>query len=63
MYWDEVGESKLLGPDLVQETTEVVKQIRERIRTSQSRQKSYADKRRRALEFEVGDQVFLKVSP
>ena len=63
IYWDEVGERKLLGPELVQITTEKIKLIRERLRTAQSRQKNYADRRRRDLEFQVGDYVFLKVSP
>ena len=59
----EVGEIALLGPDLVQETTERVKIIRQRLLTTQSRQKSYTDQRRRPLEFAVGDHVFLKVQP
>lgn len=63
MCWLEVGESKLLGPDFVQDTSEKVALIRDRLRTAQSRQKSYADQRRRSLEFAVGDQVLLKVSP
>jgi hypothetical protein len=63
LYWDEVGERKLLGPELVQLTAEKVKVIRDKMATAQSRQKSYADNRRRDLEFEVGDHVFLKVSP
>ena len=53
----------MLGPEIVQQTVEKVQMIRERLRTAQSRQKSYADKRRRELEFNVGDHVFLKVSP
>ncbi|XP_059627679.1 uncharacterized protein LOC132270521 [Cornus florida] len=61
--WAEVGDGSLLGPELVQETTEKVAIIRDRLRTAQSRQKSYTDRRRRALEFSVGDLVFLKVSP
>ena len=61
--WDEVGERKLLGPKLVQITTDKIKLIRECLCTAQSRQKSYADRRRRDLEFQVGDYVFLKVSP
>ncbi|XP_077222057.1 uncharacterized protein LOC143855887 [Tasmannia lanceolata] len=61
--WDEVGERKLLGPELVQETTDKVRMIQQHMRTAQSRQKSYADHRRRDLEFAVGDRVFLKVSP
>ena len=48
---------------MVRETTEKVRIIRQRLQTAQSRQKSYADRRRRPLEFEVGDHVFLRVSP
>ena len=61
--WDEVGESKLVGPEIIQITSEKIRLIRERIQTAQSRQKSYADRRRWDLEFAVGDHVFLKVSP
>ncbi|KAH0746323.1 hypothetical protein KY285_007980 [Solanum tuberosum] len=61
--WFEVGEVALLGPDLVMEALEKVRMIRERLKMAQSRQKSYADVRRRALEFRVGDWVYLKVSP
>ena len=61
--WFEVGEVALLGPDLVMDALEKVRMIRERLKTAQSRQKSYADVRRRDLEFKVGDWVYLKVSP
>ncbi|XP_070005375.1 uncharacterized protein [Nicotiana sylvestris] len=61
--WFEPGEAQLLGPDLVQQALEKVALIRERLRTAQSRQKSYADKRVRDLEFMKGEKVFLKVSP
>ena len=61
--WAEVGDKALLGPDLIQETTQKVQQIRQRLETARSRNKSYSDKRRRPLEFNVGDHVFLKVSP
>ncbi|KAJ9552566.1 hypothetical protein OSB04_016611 [Centaurea solstitialis] len=55
---------RVLGStDVVQQTTEHIQRIRERLRTAQSRQKSYADKRRSDLEFQVGDRVLLKVSP
>ena len=57
------GEQLLLGPELVQQTNELVKKIQQRLVTAQSRQKSYADKRRRPLSFDVNDMVFLKVSP
>ena len=53
----------MMGPELVQVTNKGMQQIRGRMRTTQSRQKSYADSRRRNLEFEVGDMVFLKVAP
>ncbi|KAL0540116.1 hypothetical protein IC582_024346 [Cucumis melo] len=61
--WDEVGEQRLMGPELVQSTNEAIQKIRSRMHTAQSRQKSYADVRRKDLEFEVGDKVFLKVAP
>ncbi|GJU31939.1 putative reverse transcriptase domain-containing protein [Tanacetum coccineum] len=63
VIWNEVGESQLIGPELVQETTEKIVQIRERLRTARSRQKCYADRRRKPLEFQVGDRVLLRVSP
>ena len=59
----EAGERKLLGPELVQLTTNKIKIIRDKILVAQSRQKSYADNRRRDLEFAKRDFVFLKVSP
>ena len=58
-----MGESSITGPDLIRDTLEKVGMIRKRLLTAQSRQKSYADIRRRPLEFEVGDHVFLKVMP
>jgi hypothetical protein len=61
--WAEPEDRLLLGPDMVRETTELIIKIRERIIAAQSRQKSYADKRRRPLEFGMGDLVMLKVSP
>ena len=63
LCWLELGEDLTLGPEVVQQTTEKVKLIQERMRTTQSRQKSYQDKRRKDLEFEVGDHVFLIVTP
>ncbi|XP_073121845.1 uncharacterized protein [Henckelia pumila] len=63
IHWDDVGERADLGPKIVRQTTEMVVQIRNRMKTAQSRQKSYADKRRRDLEFLVGDHVFLKIAP
>ncbi|XP_075084645.1 uncharacterized protein LOC107812986 isoform X1 [Nicotiana tabacum] len=61
--WFEAGETNLLGPDLVQEAMDKVQLIRQRLLAAQSRQKSYADKRRRDLVFTIGDKVFLRVSP
>ncbi|MFX6330741.1 hypothetical protein ABTF76_21035, partial [Acinetobacter baumannii] len=57
-----MGEAKVHDVDLVQYTSEVVPLFRERLKTAFSRQKSYADPRRRDVEFAVGDYVFLKVS-
>ncbi|GKE08124.1 hypothetical protein Tco_1411675 [Tanacetum coccineum] len=61
--WAEVGESKLIGPKIIQETTDKIVQIKKRLKTARDRQKSYADNRRKPLEFSVGDKVLLKVSP
>ncbi|KAI3730615.1 hypothetical protein L1987_61787 [Smallanthus sonchifolius] len=61
--WTEVGDSQLTGPEIIHETTEKIVQIRERIKAARDRQKSYADVRRKPLEFQVGDKVLLKVSP
>jgi len=63
LCWAEVGDRGIIGPEIVQETTQKIKSIQEKMRTAQSRQKSYADKRRRLLEFSEGDHVFLKVTP
>uniref|UniRef100_A0A1S4CW11 Tf2-1-like SH3-like domain-containing protein n=1 Tax=Nicotiana tabacum TaxID=4097 RepID=A0A1S4CW11_TOBAC len=59
--WFDVGETKLLGPELVQQAVEKVKLIQERLCTSQSRQKSYSDNRRRDLEFVVGDWIVQRI--
>ncbi|KAL4016262.1 hypothetical protein IC575_023908 [Cucumis melo] len=61
--WGKIGEQRLLGPELVQTTNAAIQNIRARMLTAQSRQKSYADVRRKDLEFDVGDMVFLKVAP
>ena len=63
IYWEEVGSKQLLGSDLLRTTNEAIQKIRKRILTAQSRQKSYADVRRKDLEFEVGDHVSLKIAP
>lgn len=52
--WYEVGERELTGAQLVDQTTDTIRVVRENIQAAQSRQKSYADNRRRPLEFEVG---------
>ncbi|GKC53427.1 putative reverse transcriptase domain-containing protein [Tanacetum coccineum] len=62
ILWAEVGEGQLIGPELVQETTEKISQIKDRLKAARDRQKSYANKRRKPLEFSIGDYVFLKVS-
>ncbi|GJW84949.1 putative reverse transcriptase domain-containing protein [Tanacetum coccineum] len=61
--WSKVGDSQLTGPELIRETTEKITQIKNRLLTARSRQKSYADVRRKPMEFDVGDMVMLKVSP
>ena len=61
--WFEPGEAKLYGTDLVRDALEKVKLIQERLRTAQSRQKSYADQKARDISFMVGEKVLLKVSP
>ncbi|XP_075478804.1 uncharacterized protein LOC142519654 [Primulina tabacum] len=63
VYWDDVGERAELGPDIFSQTIELVVKIRDRMRTTQSRQKSYVDERGRDLEFAVRDHVFVKVAP
>ncbi|GJS76697.1 putative reverse transcriptase domain-containing protein [Tanacetum coccineum] len=63
VLWAKVGEGSLIGPELVLETTDKMVMIKEKLKTAKDYQKSYADKRRKLLEFEVGDQVLLKVSP
>ncbi|GJZ97701.1 putative reverse transcriptase domain-containing protein [Tanacetum coccineum] len=61
--WSEFGDSQLTGPELIRDTIEKVVQIKNRLLTARSRQKSYADRRPKPLEFEVSDMVLLKVSP
>ncbi|GJW77893.1 putative reverse transcriptase domain-containing protein [Tanacetum coccineum] len=61
--WTEVGEAQILGPELIQETTEKIVQIKQRMQAAHDRQKSYADLKRKLMEFQVGDKVMLKVSP
>ncbi|KAJ9541701.1 hypothetical protein OSB04_028207 [Centaurea solstitialis] len=63
LNWLEVGESQLIRPDIVQKTTEKIKKIQEKLKVARDHQKSYADNRRKPLEFQIGDRVLLKVSP
>ncbi|GJX25063.1 putative reverse transcriptase domain-containing protein [Tanacetum coccineum] len=63
VYWAKVRDAKFTGPELIHETTEKIVQIKQRIQGARDRQKSYADVRRKPLEFQVGDRVMLKVSP
>ena len=61
--WDKVGERRLVGPKLVQITSEKVKVVRDNLKIARDRQKRYPDNLRRDLQFDIGDQVFLKMSP
>jgi hypothetical protein len=63
LFWSETGERKVFGPNILQEIEKQVRMVRENLQVAQSRQKSYVDHRRRKLSFEVGDFVYLKVSP
>ncbi|GJS18037.1 putative reverse transcriptase domain-containing protein [Tanacetum coccineum] len=63
VLWAKIRESRLIGPELVQETTNKVVLIKEKLKAVRDHQKSYADNRHKPLKFEVGDQVLLKVSP
>jgi hypothetical protein len=63
LHWDQPGERQVFGPEIFLEAEENIRRIRENLKTAQSRQRSYADTRRRELSFEVGDYVYLKVSP
>jgi hypothetical protein len=63
LHWDKHGERQVFGLDILHEAEENIRMVRENLNTAQSRQRSYADTRRRELSFEVGDYVYLKVSP
>jgi hypothetical protein len=63
LYWDQIGERQVFGPDIIEEAEQLVQQVRENLRVAQTRQKSYTDVRRQDLTFAVGDHVYLKVSP
>lgn len=63
LYWNETRERQVFGPDVLKEAKEQVQKIRENLKIAQTKQKSYADNRRRDLTFALGDHVYLKVSP
>jgi hypothetical protein len=63
LNWLQMGEREIFGPDLVLEVEEKVKVIKKNLEATQARQKSYHDKRRKPLQFEIGDHVYLKVLP
>nr|GFC38738.1 putative reverse transcriptase domain-containing protein [Tanacetum cinerariifolium] len=61
--WTEFGDAQILGPELIQETTEKIVQIKQKMQAARDRQKSCADLKRKPMEFQVGDKVMLKVLP
>jgi hypothetical protein len=63
LQWDQPREKQVFGPDILLKAEENIRMIRENLKIAQSRKRSYADTRRRALSFEVGNFVYLKVSP
>ena len=63
LMWDEVGDRQLFGPNLIKESEDNVKLIRDRLKVAQSRQKSYADSKCKEVVYEIGDRAYLRVSP
>ncbi|WVZ76838.1 LOW QUALITY PROTEIN: hypothetical protein U9M48_024767 [Paspalum notatum var. saurae] len=63
LLWAQVGEKLVFGPDMVKEAEKQVQEVTNNLKVTQSQQKSYADHRRRELTFEIGDHVYLNVSP
>ncbi|KAK1415127.1 hypothetical protein QVD17_30899 [Tagetes erecta] len=63
LFWTEVSDSQIIGPEMIQETTDKIRKIRENLLAARNRQKYYVDKKRKLMEYEIGDMVFLKVSP
>ena len=63
MLWDEVGDCQLFGADLIKESEQKVKLIRDRLKIAQPRHKSYADSKRKETIYEVGGRAYLRVSP
>jgi hypothetical protein len=63
LHWDQPSERQVFGPDILLRAEENIKMVRENLKAAQSRQRIYADTRRRELSFKVGDYVYLNVSP
>jgi hypothetical protein len=63
LFWSQTGERQVFRPEVLKDAEKQVQMVRDSLKVAQTRQKSYADKRRRNLSFEVGDFVYLKVSP
>jgi hypothetical protein len=63
LHWDQPGDRQVFGPNILLEAKENIRMVRENLKAAQSRQRSYVDTRRSELSFEVGDYVYLKVSP
>jgi hypothetical protein len=63
LFWNEPGENQVFGPEILRDVERQVQVVRENLQLAQSRQKSYADHRRRNLSFKISDFVYLKVSP
>jgi hypothetical protein len=63
LFWSQTRESQVFGPEVLKDAEKQVQMVRESLKVAQTRQKSYTDKRRRDLSFEVGDFIYLKVSP
>jgi hypothetical protein len=63
LLWSGVGERSLFGPDIIKDAKEKVHLIRDRLKIAQSRQKSYANSKRREVTYEVGDRAYLRLSP
>nr|GEY59468.1 hypothetical protein [Tanacetum cinerariifolium] len=63
VYWEEVRDAQLTGPEIIHETTKKIVQIKNKIQAARERQKSYADLKHKPMDFQVGDRVMLKVSP
>ena len=63
VHWDEVGERKILGPELMQQTKEKIELIRKRLDAAQNKQRKYADQARKDMDYHEGEHVLLKISP